>query len=187
MTNHEWRAYCLENGLCVSCHKPSDTGKQYCSACAEKNRKQNAEQREFYIANGICPVCRTNNLVGEEKTCAECRAKRAERDKNRNKSEWSIQKAEQRRRRISNGLCIVCGKPLNEEKHSTCASCREKRRDKYNILYGKDRSNRSVRGQCYICGSRDLVDGQKLCILCYKRTVKNTKKMNEARKKDKGE
>lgn len=184
MNQKEWREYCLANGLCVSCHKPSDTGKQYCSECAEKHRRWNAEQRQFYILKGICPVCRTNNLIGDEKTCAECRAAKALRDKKRNPQRLYINKAERRKMFKAQKRCTICGTLLTDDKYTTCEICREKRRSDYALYKGQDRSHRASKQQCYICGSYDLVDGKNLCKLCYKRIIKNTEKMWDARRKD---
>ena len=183
MTNKEWYAYCIEYGLCVSCHQPSDTGKRYCTTCAEKNRQRNIEQREAYIDKGICPVCRTNNLIGEEKTCAECKAKQAERNSKRSVQKIYYYNAERRKRLKAQNCCVSCGVPIDIAGHTLCSKCREKRRNDYAKTEAIDRPHRLDRGRCYICGSKDLMDGQKLCRLCYKRLLKNTQKMWDAKRK----
>ncbi len=189
MTREEWRTYCLENGLCISCHKPSDTGKQYCSECARRNRERNAEQREFYLSKGICPVCRKNDLISDEKTCAECKAKRVGRDQKyyaENVLSLNAERRKRRRKMREENRCVNCGRILDasSRQHSTCILCREKRRNDYAKSKSKDRNKRPSKSMCYICGSADLVDGKNICTLCYHRIMKNTKKMWEARRKD---
>jgi len=186
MTNKEWYAYCVDNGLCVSCHQPVSDGKRYCPDCVRRNRQRNNEQREAYIAKGICPVCRTNDLHGDEKTCVECKAKMASRNSNRSVQKIYFYNAERRKRLKAENKCIICGEPIGDVRHSTCEKCREKRRQEYAQSNAHiDRAHRADRGRCYICGSRDLADGHRLCKLCYKRTLKNTEKMWSARRKDK--
>ena len=183
MTSREWIKYCIENGLCVSCHKPSDTGKQYCSECAEKVSERNRDRRTFYLNAGICPVCGRNDLVGEERVCAECKAKQIERNQQRdNRNVYSYVK-ERRKRFKEQGRCVVCGTVLTNRGYTTCPSCREKRRQDYAITKSAHRERRIAKGQCYICGSPDLAEGQKLCVLCYKRQLKNVHKMLTNRKK----
>ena len=186
MTRHEWLKYCIENKLCVSCHEPSDTGRQLCSECAGKQRHRMKARRDFYLAAGICPVCGINDIKGDEKSCPECRAKRAEYDRQRdNKKVYSYTK-EKRKIWREQGRCVSCGAELTvyDKGHSTCSDCREKRRNVYAANESVRREKRTDQGECYICGSKDLADGQKLCVLCYKRTLKNTKKMWDARRKD---
>ena len=186
MTSREWIKYCIEHGLCVSCHKPTDTGKQYCSECAEKVKQRNRDRREFYLNAGICPICGRNDLVGEERVCEECKAKQAERDKKRDKSKVYSYTKERRKRLKAQGRCVICGAVLEQRGYTSCPSCREKRRKEYEETESVHREQRISKGLCYICGSPDLAEGQKLCVLCYKRAKKNASKIHSTRgKKDK--
>ena len=188
MNSREWYAHCIKNNLCVACHKPNDReGKRYCTECAKKNSKRNEDQRQFYISMGVCPICRSNTLVGGMKSCDECRADRAAKQAERMTPQKIRAYNEERRKRFkAQHRCITCGAQLPEgDIHSTCERCREKRRDEYAVKKSQQRRQRSLHNKCYICGSSDLVDGKEICTLCYKRILKNTEKMNQARRKSK--
>lgn len=65
-----------EAGLCVNCGKPLDIAGVKCSKCRDRTNKDRRELISWYKENGICPICRKNNLFGNEKECIECSAKR---------------------------------------------------------------------------------------------------------------
>jgi len=182
MTSKEWRQHCLENKLCVVCHQPNDTDNQMCTKCADKHKERMKDRREFYLRAGICPVCGINELAGNERTCPECLAAKAERIKQRDKKKLYYYTLERRKRLKQNGLCVLCGKLVETPGHATCQACRERRRNEYADKHEIKRNQRISKGQCYICGSEDLVDGKKLCKLCYKRSLKRADEMHKARK-----
>lgn len=186
MTRQEWYEHCVENNLCVSCHKPVDNGKRMCSSCSEKRRERDQARRRFYLATGICPRCGKNEIIGDEKICLECAAKKAEQDSKRDSKK--IYRYTKKRRTLlkAQGRCQICGAKLDDARYSSCPSCREKRRKNYaDRKTDCDRDQRIMEGRCYICGSPDLVDGKRLCRLCYKRSLKRAEEMHKARRKDK--
>ena len=187
MNNKEWYLHCIEYGLCVACHKPNDRaadGKRYCSECAKKNTERNNDQRMFYLSMGICPICRTNTLMGDMRSCDECRADRAAKKTEQSAHKIYAYNAERRKRFREQHRCISCGADIPEfDSHSTCEKCREKRRTKYAEQRSKERKHRPSENKCYICGSTDLLDGKNICTECYERILKNTKKMHEARRR----
>ena len=65
-----------ETGLCVECGKPLNGEKLKCRDCRERINANRKELAHWYQDNGICPECRHNNLMGDERVCPECSAKR---------------------------------------------------------------------------------------------------------------
>ena len=120
-----------ESGRCVACGGARDNETLKCTKCREKTIKSERLLRQHYLDNGICPRCGANSLMGDEKSCVECRAKNAEqkaqaREKDRekyrkqaneNKRKWRAEKAEQ-------GLCPVCGKVRKDKTFKLCEKCR---------------------------------------------------------------
>lgn len=57
------------------------------------------------------------------------------------------------------GVCTTCGQEMAEEGHTTCASCRKKRRDARH-------QERIDAGICTKCGRRPAKKGGKYCQAC---------------------
>lgn len=58
-----------EAGLCVNCGKILDTDGVKCKECCHKVNQGKRDTFNWYKDNGVCPICRKNNLFGDEK-CA---------------------------------------------------------------------------------------------------------------------
>lgn len=152
--------------------------------------KQTAEEkriiREYYRRVGICPVCKTNHLIGDEKTCIECRAEGANQkyiyvQENRDKVN-----ANQRRTRkiryekdIANGICPRCRKRKLEVGRKRCGMCRAKdlERRRARVYHELPRAERYLHGLCFFCDEK-VKEGFKVCEHHYKLNVENAKKAN---------
>lgn len=159
--------------LCVTCRKPltaEDAGHAHCAKCRESLRENSRLNREFWKKLGLCSRCGKNAVYGTDRMCFECRAKEANRY-----SEGKIRKTyqEQRearlkryRQRKSEGLCVLCGNPIDDKKHTFCQKCRLKRREKDRVRRGyyirEDRKERYKSGLCYRCDN-PIVPGYRLC------------------------
>lgn len=177
-----------EQGLCKMCGEPLDREGTFCKKCCEKINKQNRETRAFYIEIGVCPMCRKNSLIGTEKLCKECAAKKAEtaakcRDKNRelyNKNHREYRKVIYRERKDA-GICVRCGKRKAREGKAMCPICAKKDAEYHRTRYANTkhnvdvpRSERPDHGLCYICGAP--IESGKICETCRKRLIKNLQK-----------
>lgn len=165
-----------EKGLCTRCGKPLDRDGAMCSKCLEKNHELQEKRREWLLASGICPICGINNIFPHEKSCPECKAKKAI-AKAENMDyyvEWNRKKIAERR---ANGLCPICGKRPPDEGYKSCAECREKAR-KRRIRKEKPykRNEWMAEGKCAICGKDELVPNKRVCWNCYATRLKATEK-----------
>lgn len=70
--------YRKDNNLCVSCGCPTNNSYVMCDDCREKDNQRRKANIAYYLKIHICPVCRKNTIMGQEKTCVECKAKSAE-------------------------------------------------------------------------------------------------------------
>ena len=170
------------------CGEPLDRDGTFCTKCREKINERNRETRAFYIKMGVCPVCKKNDLIGTEKLCKECAAKKAEiaakyRDKNRekcNKKHKEYIKAVYYKRKEA-GICTRCGKRKAREGKTTCPICAEKDAEYHRIRYASaehnvdiPRSERPDHGLCYICGTP--IESGTICETCRERFSKIGKK-----------
>lgn len=123
-----------------------------------------------------------NKLMGQEKTCVECRAKNAEkaelkRELDResyNNSISSYHKSLYDRRK-EQGLCPVCGKTNKEKRYVTCNNCRNKKNSRTKPKTLKD--EREKVGLCIWC-DRPVKDGYKICEIHYQMNCEKAKKAN---------
>lgn len=168
-----------EQGLCTVCGKPLDRDGVQCKACLEKSNAYARERREMLLAVGLCPICGKHEIFPHEKSCLECKAKRA--------ADGRYKKVEAYNRSVyakrkEQGLCPRCGKNKPEEGYTWCRECLQKR-----SLYKRKKVKRNVRAEwdselrCINCGSPDRVEGQKYCEDCYRVMVYTAKHMREKR------
>jgi len=195
------REFCAKNNLCLNCKKPNYTGNCLCEDCAKKESKRRKENRSYYISVGICPTCKKNRLFGEEKTCLECKAKKANyystkrKDDEFRKHEYELQ-SEWRKRKteecIKSNLCTRCRKREPANGRKMCNFCLARMR-KYKADEARrngviTREFRFENGLCYFCAD-PVVDGLKVCEKCRERLKKTSHSENaaKARKKMKEE
>lgn len=172
----------IAEGRCGQCGKINDrTGKSTCSECAKKDVINQTETRNWYRNHGYCPRCKKNKLMGQEKTCVECRAKDAEskaRERERETQEDKDKRNEYARIRYkvkqSAGVCPRCGRKMTKNT-SACESCLEKNRTGTPVSEnGKDRVKM---GLCYWCGV-PVKPGYKVCEKHYQMNCEKAKKTN---------
>lgn len=134
-----------------------------------------SEERKFWQSQGICPICRKRRIYGEEKQCLECNAYSAnwkakkfanmteeEREEQRRKDRE--QRAKLREKRLSQGLCVKCGKENSDKRYKNCPICREKQRNKTN--YHDERIFYQSLGVCPVCHKNKLFGDEKQCVEC---------------------
>lgn len=130
------------------------------------------EEYHFWQDNGICPKCHKNKLMGNEKTCPECRAYfasyQAKRRSDPNKIEHinemnRIHTNNMHKRRKENGLCITCGRKVIDGK-TKCYLCREKANKRNRQKYQKSTKRQQwvANGLCFLCG-QECCKGLKVC------------------------
>lgn len=179
-----------ENGLCLNCGKPLDRDGAYCVSCNDKRNADNVAMRLCYIKSGVCPICRSEPILGSEKSCPECRAKSSEKraeNRSQNKQKYNENHRNYSRskyqERKENGICTRCGKRKAKAGYSTCEMCQFKNREYKRIKYGRkpDRTERIEYGICYFC-ENPIKDGYKVCEKHYEMNVKklNNEKCRQA-------
>ena len=175
------RAKRRKEGLCTKCGKPLDRDGALCTECLESGRQYQNERRNKLISLGLCPICGINIIFEHEKSCPECKAKKAiAQSKNQEYyREWGRNKVAERR---ANGLCPQCGKRPVDEGYKSCSECREKARKKYARKEKPYKRNEwSAEGRCAVCGKDELVPYKRVCWSCYGKRLESVKKCNENR------
>lgn len=174
----------IKRRTCPRCGKPVEDGYSYCEECREKNANEQRLRRAWYIEHGICPICGKNNLFGNEKSCIECKAKRANKYK---KDPMTAEKARRRRKYAKErGICIRCMKRNATEGFSTCEECRKVMRRKKMIARREQsltRAERVSEGVCYVCGKNPVIKGKGVCESCRDKLSVNIKKAQQSDKR----
>lgn len=183
-----------EAGLCVECGKPLNGEKLKCRDCRERINVNRKELAHWYQDNGICPECRHNNLMGDERVCPECSAKRYSQRiarYNANPEEFEardrLEQKKIRTRRAEKGLCVKCGKVKADSKYKTCTKCRIKarnaKRNKQKDCKVELKREWVANGRCWFCGE-PVYNHSKLCKEHYIKSLVYVKKSKEARIKN---
>lgn len=183
-----------EAGLCVECGKPLNGEKLKCRDCRERINANRKELAHWYQDNGICPECRHNNLMGDERVCPECSAKRYSQRiarYNANPEEFKardrLEQKKIRTRRAEKGLCVKCGKVKADSKYKTCTKCRIKaknaKRNKQKDCKVELKREWVANGKCWFCGE-PVYNHSKLCKEHYIKSLVYAKKSKEARIKN---
>lgn len=159
-------------------------GKTRCLDCHNKQLEEGKLNHHFYIKIGICPFCRKVPLMGKEKSCPECNAKRLNNNdayRKRNREHYNLLCSSYRKKykaeREEKGLCNRCGKRKAEAGRKTCEVCKIKRREQQR----KDRERKGIKtdrsewvsnGLCYFCGNPIGRDG-RCCKKCAEKMTGN--------------
>lgn len=162
------------NGMCVRCGDDTDGRHIYCTKCRIQDSIDEKLSRQNYISQGVCPKCKKNSILGDEKSCPECRAKLTnktlERREKQGKEEYNKQHAEWSRNSYTKckeqGICTRCRKRKAEDNYTTCSICRVKmntKRIERELQKGKTpRKERYLQGLCYFCDN-PIEEGYKVC------------------------
>ena len=168
-----------DRSKCVRCGKQLDRTGVYCNSCLNLRREDGKKSIIFYRSIGICPYCKKEILLGEEKSCPECRAKQAEIASRRREGDGYEKIKERirengrmkRKERAKNGECTMCGKKLTDTRYKMCSACRYKTREKR--YTGRSvREERVENGFCFFCGAKQL-PGYKVCENCRNKCISN--------------
>jgi len=168
MTYYERRK---QAGLCVDCGKSSPLpGKLRCRECADRKNEKARNDYYWYQEQHICPCCRKTKLIGDEKICLECGAKRyalgRKQSENGKKREQRINRENKRR---SQGLCPRCGGTV-EDGYVFCKDCRSVRKKirlrQYRRKHPIIRVERPSYGLCFLCGE-PLDTDMRICSSCH--------------------
>ena len=176
----------VENKICVKCSNPVDRDGVLCSECLEKQNTEKRADYKFYIGIGICPRCRRNRILGQERSCPECRAYEANymsKVRSKNREEYNKKMREYRReltvKRKAQGMCTRCGKREAETGYSTCSICRIKSTTYKRNKYGHpNRSEERLElGICYFCDN-PVKPGLKVCEYHHNQNIEASKKVD---------
>lgn len=173
----------ISQGRCGQCGKLNDReNRKLCSECSAKDVKTQLATKRFMLQIGICPVCKKNKILGDERSCPECRAKGAENkaqirenDRESYNQYMRIYHKQIYEKRKQQGLCTKCGKPLNDRKYFTCEKCRMKKSKPINANYTDPRIKRVEQGLCYWC-NQPQKKGYKVCEEHYQMNVEKSRK-----------
>lgn len=174
----------IAEGRCGQCGKINDRpNRALCSECTKKDIERQTEIRKWYREQGFCPKCKKNKLMGDEKTCVECRAADAnlhQKIRDNNTKAYNAHMATYHKslydKRKEQGLCPVCGKPNKDKRYITCPICRDKknRRTQPKFL----REERIKNGLCIWCDN-PVKNGYKICEKHYQMNCEKAKKSNK--------
>lgn len=169
-----------DNGLCVKCGNKLDRKGALCVSCKDKMGEDKRITYHWYQDAGICPVCKVNSILGDEKTCPECRAykaNQADARRNRDRDKYNLQMRSLKKKmyyiRKEQGLCVCCGKELPNLDFVRCKKCRNYNKERKRISREKDGripnqgKERINKGLCYFCENKAKL-GYKVCDVHYK-------------------
>lgn len=158
-----------QNGLCVDCGKPSDTGECRCSKCKERNIAFQRENRREAKKSGLCIKCCKRPVATGYSKCPECLEAetvyvRPEESMKRKRIRDTKAQKEKRRIARENGICVTCLKRKTEDGHSECPICLAKARK-------RDMALRRKRGKL----SYELARDMGICTRCKKNVATHGK------------
>lgn len=180
-------------GLCGLCGSSDvSEGKALCDNCLEKSRTKKAEGRLFSKQLGICTCCGTRKARLGRILCEDCSDKAKEyKTKNHDRILESERESYLKRRdkRMSEGICVKCGKRKSVEGKQYCGVCASKHSERsrgWRLKAGRmaselPRSEWIANGLCYICGHKRENPEIKLCNACKERTTACLAKANPNR------
>lgn len=136
------------------------------------NSERARANREYYLSRGLCPKCNGRRRLAPGRRSCEVCAKENREIKRRTHE-----------RRIAEGLCTQCGKPLDDRAHKTCEACRQRNYAKRSDL---DREANKARYEAYLekgicpgCGQRWAEPGHTYCAGCLAKNRRSQKKNPE--------
>lgn len=135
----------------------------------------------WYKDNNICVRCRHARAEPNRVMCWKCIEKEKEYDRNKrekNKEECKKRDNKKYKRLKEQGICTYCKHEKAEKGKTKCKKClaiiRNRRNSKKN---GIDRSERVSYGLCYTCGKNKLMEGKRVCEICYQKRIDSISKI----------
>lgn len=156
----------------------------------EKRRKEylrnyKKDNYEFWKSRNMCGRCGNKDAytMRGRVLCAECVEKYAQRRRD-NSEHYKKNRRDRYERLKSEHKCVCCGVQLpNDRKATLCEKCYQKQYSKTKIKRKLNRkSSRNLGDICNRCNKNKKMDGKKLCVSCYKKTMKALAKAEEAKK-----
>ena len=114
---------------CTRCGREySDTGYRLCPQCRELKRAESRRRYKRLKEAKKCVVfgCNNDALPGRVR-CAKCLEIRAREQKARyarKRREYIKRDRARKKLRQEQGLCIICGAPLDDPNYASCINCR---------------------------------------------------------------
>lgn len=145
---------------CRDCGGPAVPGKSRCQTCLAKAADVSKRKREFRVSNKLCRECSTPLPPDTKRqVCDTCSAKESELNKTL------------RIERALAGVCVSCGKELDDLSYKSCSTCRAKNLAKV-IKYYHQRREANL---CTYCGQPVEPDSPSEinCTACYKKNRKH--------------
>ena len=122
------RSKLREQGLCVWCMKPSESGDQYCDACKTRAREYRREQRKALKERGVCTRCGKRKSKPGRTVCRLCSQVEVERGRAYYKRFLAKNGAVGKHQYyLDHHMCTKCGKKLADDyKYVYCIRCKLK-------------------------------------------------------------
>ena len=162
-------------GLCVKCGSTVIDGQVYCLECRMCRNEEARQNRIFYREQGLCTYCGRNRVFKNEHLCPEWRAKAANWQAQRKKTDKERDRHNARRRkhyweRSAQGICTACGKRKAVPGKKMCGICAGKKAEDQRIKHipaAIPRAERYLHGLCSICSNSLDMANMKVCSRCY--------------------
>lgn len=134
-----------EAGLCISCGKPVQDKRH--TRCAKCRKKYNDRNKEYYRLHrekqlslnmdrkrrlkqlGLCVDCKKPLQDNEQTLCTECHGIQKKKWREyyaSHRKDVARRKLAKKQERMQAGLCISCGKAVQDSRYARCTECREK-------------------------------------------------------------
>lgn len=167
-----------QQGLCVSCGKPTERNISMCDDCSQKEYARIKENRIALKRLGFCIVCGHEKAMSGKSLCADCFGKR---DENRRKYYLDHKEKYNRERyskekhsnAVKDGICTRCYKRKARTGYKTCLECYTRDR-KTQLKRGRGVSYQFAleNGLCTACRKEKATHG-KVCESCYEKNMRN--------------
>lgn len=134
------------------------------------------ENYQYYKRIGICTHCHREKAEEGRVLCLMCKMDNRKYKKKYDPEKTRARDKAKREYRKANGLCTNCGARPQQHK-LLCHKCHS------TILRRKEKNGKIPRcewvayGLCYSCGKEGLMEGKKVCAICYEKKYKSISKI----------